>query len=80
MKPEEFRRFSKTQAIIFKEGARPIKANKIIYYKEKDFNERLYTPVDVPTLEIEQNHPARFENISRKDDDDGGSFEDVSQL
>ena len=42
--PEEVRRLSETKAIIFKEKARPILADKIRYYQERRFKKLLLDP------------------------------------
>ena len=45
--PEEVRRLSETKAIIFKEKARPILADKIRYYEERRFKKLLCDPPPV---------------------------------
>ena len=45
--PEEVRRLSETKAIIFKEKARPILADKIRYYQERRFKKLLCDPPPV---------------------------------
>ena len=47
MPPEEVRRLSETKAIIFKEKARPILADKIRYYTERRFKKLLCDPPPV---------------------------------
>ena len=64
MKPEEFRIFSKKDGIIFKENSRPIEVNKIIYYGDTDFTERLRPPMDAPQLKIKDMTLPTFDIIS----------------
>ena len=52
MLPEEVRQFRATQEIIFKEGARPVKAGKLRYYKDRQLKARLLPPVPVPAMPI----------------------------
>ena len=47
MPPEEVRRLSETKAIIFKETARPILADKIRYYSDRRFTKLLRDPPPV---------------------------------
>lgn len=68
LRPEEFRRLCKKEAIIFKEGARPIKVQKLVYYKDKAFKQRLYPAPEVPDLDIGITAPPVF-NIAYLDDD-----------
>lgn len=56
MLPEEVRQLKNTQQIVFKEGARPAKTDKIIYYKDKRFTARLLPAAAVPELVIKP-HP-----------------------
>ena len=53
--PEEVRRLSPKKAIIFKETARPVLANKLRYYQERGFFSLVAPPPPVPPLE----HPAQ---------------------
>ncbi len=61
MLPEEVRRLPDDREIVFVEGARPVLARKIRYYKDKAFKSRLLPPVTVPTLPIERIPPRRFD-------------------
>ena len=51
MAPEEVRRLPPTQAILFKEGSRPVLAQKIRYYADRPFTARLLDPPAVPALD-----------------------------
>ena len=61
MAPEEVRRLPPTQAILFKEGARPVLAQKIRYYADWPFMARLLDPPAVPALELPKPDPASRE-------------------
>jgi type IV secretion system protein VirD4 len=50
MTPDEVRRLDPGQEILFVEAARPIKAEKIVYFKDKMFTARLLKPASVPKL------------------------------
>ena len=50
--PEEVRRLPPKQAIIFKETSRPVLAEKIRYYEDALFADRVIDPPPVPALEI----------------------------
>ena len=69
LRPEEFRRFCKKQAVIFKEGARPIKVEKITYFKDKSFKSRLLPALDVPKIDIKRSAPPVFDICALKEDD-----------
>ena len=51
--PEEVRRLDPRKAIIFKETARPVLAEKVRYYADKRFAPRVTAPPPVPALKIE---------------------------
>ena len=68
--PQEVRRLDKNKAVILSEGAFPILANKIFYYKSKTFKARLLDAVPVPPLQI-VNHDMPNLKISSDDDSDG---------
>jgi type IV secretion system protein VirD4 len=57
MLPEEVRQLKDTKEIVFKEGARPAKADKIRYYTSKHFKSRLLPAAPVPRLSL-QTHTA----------------------
>ena len=59
LSPEEVRRLDAKKALIFKETARPILANKIRYYADNLFTPRLFAPPAVPPLEIQPVLPER---------------------
>ena len=52
--PEEVRRLDSRKSIIFKETARPVLAEKILYYKDRRFTPRLLSAPLVPLLKILQ--------------------------
>jgi len=49
---DKARRLPKNEEIIITEASQPVKARKIVYYKDKNFKERLLLPPAVPKLEI----------------------------
>jgi type IV secretion system protein VirD4 len=48
--PDEVRRLDPRQVLVFKEGARPVRARKIRYYEERDFRDRMLPTAAVPSL------------------------------
>ena len=52
MSPEEVRLLDPGKAILFKEGARPVLAQKIRYYAARLFTRRLLDPPPVPVLKM----------------------------
>ncbi len=52
MLPEEVRQLKNTKQVVFKEGARPIKTNRIRYYQDRAFKGRLLPAAPVPTLDM----------------------------
>ena len=52
LSPEEVRRLPPKQAIIFKEAARPVLADKIRFYSDKRFAPRVTAPPPVPALKM----------------------------
>ena len=52
MSPEEVRRLDPGKAILFKESARPLLAQKIRYYTDRLFTRRLLDPPPVPVLKM----------------------------
>ena len=48
--PEEVRRLDPKLAIIFKETARPILAEKVRYYEDKQLTKLLFAPPEIPEL------------------------------
>ena len=61
LSPDDVRRLPPKKAILFKEGARPVLAEKIRYYSDKRFAPRVTAPPAVPALEIAAAHPHRAE-------------------
>lgn len=61
MLPEQVRQLKDKKEIVFKEGARPVMADKIRYYADKGFKSRLHAAVPVPELRIEQIQPRVFD-------------------
>ena len=55
--------------MIFKEGARPIKVEKITYFKDKSFKSRLLPALDVPKIDIKRSAPPVFDICALKEDD-----------
>jgi len=72
LRPEEFRRLCKKEAIIFKEGARPIKVQKLVYFKDRAFKERLYPALDIPKLTVRAIAPPVFD-IAALDGNEAGN-------
>ena len=52
MLPEEVRQLKHTQAIVFKEGARPILGKKIRYFRDRAFKRRVLPPAPIPKLDL----------------------------
>ena len=52
MLPEEVRQLKDTQAIVFKEGARPVLGKKIRYFRDRAFKRRVLPPAPVPKLDL----------------------------
>ena len=71
LKPEEFRRLCTKEAIIFKEGARPIKVQKLVYFKDKAFKARLYAALDIPKLAMQVIAPPVFDIAALEDNEAG---------
>ena len=63
MLPEQIRQLKDSKEILFKEGARPVMADKIRYYKDRAFKSRLLPPMAVPRLDIKALQPRTF-NLS----------------
>ena len=78
LRPEEFRRFCKKQAVIFKEGARPIKVDKITYFKDRSFQRRVIPAAGVPNLETAQPQLPVFNIMALKHDEEV-NHEDIQQ-
>jgi len=71
----EIRLIRKDEEIMIVEGSRPVRAKKIVYYKDKQLKGRLLKAPEVPVLEIEEQKIPKF-NISKRnkpDDLDDGS-------
>lgn len=70
MLPQEVKEMGKGKEIIFLENTKPIFCDKIIYWQEEFFTERLLPPPEIAELEVEH-FLARQENRLRviKDDD-----------
>ena len=64
MLPEQVRQLKDTKEIVFKEGARPIKANKIRYYRDKAFKRRILPPASVPRLKLKPIGPRNFDTAA----------------
>ena len=60
MLPEQVRQLKDTKEIVFKEGARPVMADKIRYYRDRAFKSRLLPPLAVPRLDIKAIQPRTF--------------------
>lgn len=52
MLPEEVRQLKNTKQVVFKEGSRPAKTNRIRYYQDRAFKGRLLPAAPVPTLDM----------------------------
>lgn len=52
MLPEEVRQLKHTQAVIFKEGARPVLGKKIRCFRDREFERRILQPAPVPALDL----------------------------
>ena len=52
MLPEEVRQLKDTQAIVFKEGSRPVLGRKIRYFRDREFKRRVLPPAPVPKLDL----------------------------
>ena len=52
MLPEEVRQLKNTTQIVFKEGARPARAKKIRYFRDRALKRRLMPPAPVPRLDL----------------------------
>ena len=61
MLPEEIRQLRSTKEIVFKENARPVQAQKIVYYRDKTFTSRLLPALAVPELSLAPMQPRVFE-------------------
>lgn len=48
--PQEIKEIGKHREIIFMENVRPILAEKIVYYKDREFKKRLLPPIEVEPL------------------------------
>lgn len=61
----EIRLIRKNEEIMIVEGSRPVRARKIVYYKDKHLKARLLKAPEVPALKIEEQKIPKF-NIARK--------------
>ena len=52
MLPKEVRQLKHTQAVIFKEGARPVLGKKIRCFRDREFERRILQPAPVPALDL----------------------------
>ena len=80
--PEEVRRLDPKKAIIFKETARPILAEKLRYYEDRKLTKRLLAPPEVPELPASApaaSDPEResIENAPGQPEELGGTFSDL---
>ena len=80
--PEEVRRLDPKKAIIFKETARPILAEKLRYYEDRKLTKRLLAPPEVPELPASApaaSDPEResIENAPGQPEEIGGTFSDL---
>lgn len=57
---EEARRLGPQTAVLFVEGARPVRARRIAYHSDPRFVQRLRPPVAIPPIAIERHAPFRF--------------------
>ena len=64
MSPEEVRRLDPRKAILFKEGSRPVQAQKIRYYSDRRFARLLLDPPAVPALVIPEPPLGRAERAA----------------
>ena len=65
--PEEVRRLDPKRAIIFKETARPILAEKVRYYEDRQFMKLVLDPPAVPALPSSGPHAAEAERVNLED-------------
>ena len=65
--PEEVRRLDPKKAIIFKETARPILAEKVRYYEDGQLMKLILDPPEVPLLPSSGPHEAEAERVSVED-------------
>jgi type IV secretion system protein VirD4 len=61
IRPHEVNTFGDNKEIILIEKNHPVKCNKVIYYKDKTFKERLLPAHPTPELETVQNKAPRFD-------------------
>ena len=62
--PQEFKELGKDKAVVMVDGVKPILADKICYYDDPVFMERLLPPPEVPKIDLEL-HRARVERRIR---------------
>ena len=53
MMPQELRQMSKKNIIVLSDECKPIFADKIVYYKDKAFKDRLLKPIPVQAIDME---------------------------
>ena len=78
--PEQVRQLKDTEQIVFKEGARPAKARKIRYYRDKQFKSRLHAPSVVPPLALVAHALPQIPTSDEVVDDDWRDDNDVNRL
>lgn len=54
MLPQEVKDLPFNDELAFVEGMKPIRANKVLYFEDKLLKERLYPPISIPPLEIDE--------------------------
>ncbi len=64
MMPQELRELGDDKVIVLSDNCKPILADKIRYYEEAAFKERLLPPIEVPRLDVDA-HIARTEGRIR---------------
>ncbi len=68
--PEEVRRLDPKLAIIFKETARPILAEKVRYYEDKQLTKLLFAPPEIPELPAHRLTESEAERLAQGDTPD----------
>ena len=59
MLPQEFQGLDRSKEVILVESGRPVLADKIKYFEEDAFTERLMAPADVPTISVPENYRSK---------------------